>query len=57
VIKKHVLALPDFAKVLQADCDASRTTIGAMLSQEGRAIAYFSMKWNEAKQEYSAYDK
>lgn len=51
-----MLDLNDFGKLFQVDYDASGTTIGIMLSQEGRPIAYFSEKLNEAKQKYYVYE-
>jgi len=44
-----MFTFPNFQKVFQVECDASKRVIGSMLSQEGRPIAYFSGKLNEVK--------
>jgi hypothetical protein len=38
----HVLAQPDIEKPFDVFCDASDTSIGDVLIQDGRAIAYVS---------------
>ncbi|RDX93110.1 Retrovirus-related Pol polyprotein from transposon 17.6, partial [Mucuna pruriens] len=51
-----ILALPNFAKSFELECDASNVGIKVVLLQ-GYPIAYFSEKLKHAHLNYSTYDK
>ena len=56
VTKKPILKVPNFDKVFQVHCDASKTTIGEVLSREGRPITFFKEKLKGHKKNYFVYD-
>ena len=55
--KASVLALPDFSKTFELECDAFRVGVGDVLLQGGHPIAYFSEKLHGATLNYPTYDK
>jgi hypothetical protein len=52
-----LLQLPDFGKTFELECDASGISIGGLLLQEGKPVAYFSENLSGPSLNYSTYDK
>jgi hypothetical protein len=52
LISPEVMAYPNFNKIFTIETDASYSGLGAVLSQEGRPIAYASRSLNEHEKHY-----
>jgi hypothetical protein len=55
--REVLLACPDFNAPFQIHTDASKTQIGAVMSQNGKPIAFYSRKMHSAQQNYTVTEK
>ena len=57
VSQEALLTYPDWSKTFNVHTDASDFQLGAVISQEGKPIAFFSRKLNTAQQNYTTMEK
>ena len=55
--KETLLAYPDFSKKFEIHTDASDYQLGAVISQEGKPIAFFSRKLTQAQRNMTVTEK
>ena len=53
ITKEAILAYPDFSKRFVIHTDASHYQLGGVISQDGRPIAFYSLKFNDAQTLYT----
>jgi len=57
IAKETLLAYPNFNKPFQIYTDASHYQLGAVVSQEGKPIAFYSRKLNPAQTRYTTMER
>jgi len=57
IAKETLLAYPNFNKTFQIHTDASHYQLGAVVSQEGKPIAFHSRKLNPAQTRYTTTER
>ena len=55
--REVMLAYPDFSKPFQIHTDASHYQLGAVMSQEGKPIAFCSCKLNDAQMRHTTTER
>ena len=50
--KERILNNPNFGKVFKIHTDASHKQLGAVITQEGKTIAFYSRKLSSARHNY-----
>ena len=51
------LASPDFNATFEIHTDASKLNIGAVISQKGKTITFYSLNMNSAQKKYTITEK
>ena len=55
--REVLLDYPDFNTPFEIHTDASKLQIGAVISQKGKPIAFYSIKMNSAQNNYPTTEK
>ena len=55
--REVLLAYPDFNAPFEIHTDASKLQLGAVISQKGKPIAFYSRKMNSYQQNYTTTEK
>ena len=55
--RELLLGYPDFNALFEIHTDASKFQLGAVISQKGKPIAFYSRKMNSAQQNYTTTEK
>ena len=55
--RELLLAYPDFNAAFEIHTDASKLQIGAVISQKGKPITFYSLNMNSAQQNYTTTEK
>ena len=57
IARETLLAYPDFKQPFEIHTDASHTQLGAVISQNGKPIAFYSRKLNPAQTRYTTTER
>ena len=55
--REVLLGYPDFNAPFEIHTDASKLQLGAVISQKGKPIAFYSRKMNSSQQNYTTTEK
>jgi len=57
IAREVMLSYPDFSKPFEIHTDASHYQLGAVIAQEGKPIAFYSRKLNDAQTRYTTTER